>query len=69
MTLSVAAVQVITGVPLIPLLVEERFHLYYLEDANDKEVEKERKVKWQEARERHIETVAWTKVFKPDLRS
>lgn len=70
-TVSTAAIQVISGIPPISLIVEERLRLYQLENAHLESVKKRERVitvqKWQDEWEDHVGTAAWTKTLIPDI--
>lgn len=71
-TVSTMAIQVLTGIPPVSLLVEERSRLYQLDNSHLQIVKKrEREItidKWQKMWEENTETAAWTRALIPDLR-
>lgn len=70
-TISTSAIQVVTGIPPINLLAEERHRLYHAENAHLPTVKRrERETtlnKWQEIWNNHTDTAAWTKTLIRDL--
>lgn len=71
-TISTNALQVITGIPPISLLAEERYRLYRKENSHlqaIKQGEREETVaKWQRCWESNTEDAAWTRTLIVDLR-
>lgn len=70
-TVSATAMQIITGIPPITMLIEERHRLYQLINGHTKEgKKKEREVTlsiWQDTWTKHEGTAEWTETLIPDL--
>lgn len=70
-TVSAAAIQVITGIPPIGLIVNERCRLFNRVDAHREATRNEERratvIKWREIWGEHTETASWTKKIIPDI--